>query len=426
VKIFWSWQSDTPGKTGRHFVRDAILGAIEDLKTPPDVEEPTQRVDREVIHLDSDRQGVAGSPDLAATIFAKIDSAAVIIADVTPVGIGPARKDEDGNQLPPKALMNPNVAIELGYALAKPGEGSGNNLLMVFNGHYGTRSDLPFDLAHKAGPIFYTLPPEAPRAIMEAEGKKLRRQLVTALRPFLEFTGTKPVPSFVSTLSGANAGVWFQREDRLGQSGGSRFDRTLTDHIMPVSPVFYLRLIPSAPLARPVSRSQLRDFAHHLPFFSMTGGSFIRENRWGAVNMEPQGGSAPPASGVQLFLSGELWAVNHALLARFESEGFFPYVPVETILRTRLPQLLDVLLGRVGVLLPITAEVGFVGVKDLRMAVSETEALGPVHSDPRPARAQLNIDTPAAQRQLLLTLFEAIFFELVQEHRPKNYRGFPE
>ena len=24
MKIFWSWQSDTPGKTGRHFVRDAL------------------------------------------------------------------------------------------------------------------------------------------------------------------------------------------------------------------------------------------------------------------------------------------------------------------------------------------------------------------------------------------------------------------
>jgi hypothetical protein len=40
VKIFWSWQSDTPGKTGRHFIRDALAAAIADLKESDDVEEP--------------------------------------------------------------------------------------------------------------------------------------------------------------------------------------------------------------------------------------------------------------------------------------------------------------------------------------------------------------------------------------------------
>jgi hypothetical protein len=28
MKIFWSSQSDSPGKTGRYFVRDALLDAI--------------------------------------------------------------------------------------------------------------------------------------------------------------------------------------------------------------------------------------------------------------------------------------------------------------------------------------------------------------------------------------------------------------
>ena len=41
MKIFWSWQSDTDGKTGRFFVRDALEEAIKQLKQPPDVEEPT-------------------------------------------------------------------------------------------------------------------------------------------------------------------------------------------------------------------------------------------------------------------------------------------------------------------------------------------------------------------------------------------------
>jgi hypothetical protein len=28
VKVFWSWQSDTDGRTGRFFMRDALKGAI--------------------------------------------------------------------------------------------------------------------------------------------------------------------------------------------------------------------------------------------------------------------------------------------------------------------------------------------------------------------------------------------------------------
>src|SRR5215218_1737643 len=107
MKIFWSWQSDTPGKTGRHFVRDALLVAITTLKEAPDVEEPTSAENREGLHLDQDRQGVSGSPDLARTIFEKIDCATVFVADVTLVG-----SSDDGS----KRLINSNVAIEYGHA----------------------------------------------------------------------------------------------------------------------------------------------------------------------------------------------------------------------------------------------------------------------------------------------------------------------
>ncbi len=133
MKVFWSWQSDTPGKIGRHFVRKTLETAIEELKEEIVVEEP----DRE-IHLDHDRKGVSGSPDLANTILEKIKATSIFIADVTPVG-----KTPNG-----KALINPNVAIELGFALAHIGN---QGLLMVLNSQYGDRETLPFDLKHKAG-----------------------------------------------------------------------------------------------------------------------------------------------------------------------------------------------------------------------------------------------------------------------------------
>jgi hypothetical protein len=40
MKIFWSWQSDTPGRIGRHFVRDALSAAIKQLKETTEIEEP--------------------------------------------------------------------------------------------------------------------------------------------------------------------------------------------------------------------------------------------------------------------------------------------------------------------------------------------------------------------------------------------------
>lgn len=174
MKIFWSWQSDTPGKSGRHFVREALLDAIEELKVSVDVEEPTQRSALASAHLDQDRKGVSGSPDLARVILDKIAQSAVFVADVTPVG-AVSGHDTTGA----KKLMNPNVAIELGYALALLGDGA---LLMVMNSHYGGRSDLPFDLQAKAGPIIFNLPPGADRATYESVGAQLKGNLKTALR----------------------------------------------------------------------------------------------------------------------------------------------------------------------------------------------------------------------------------------------------
>jgi hypothetical protein len=152
MKVFWSWQSDTSGKTGRHFVRDALLDAIKILKQPEEVEEPTKAENRESMHLDQDRQNVTGSPALADTIKRKIREATVFIGDVTPVSKIPKRKGAKDTR--EKRNMNPNVAIELGYAQHALGD---ERVLMVLNEHYGGREFLPFDLQHHAGPTLSSL-----------------------------------------------------------------------------------------------------------------------------------------------------------------------------------------------------------------------------------------------------------------------------
>src|SRR5438876_805526 len=152
MKVFWSWQSDTLGKIGRHLVRDALTEAIAVLKQPNDIEEPSERDAREALHLDHDRKGVSGSPDLAATIFRKIDQTTVFVADVTLVGEAPSASAKAGEG-GAKELINSNVGIEYGYALHALGDTA---ILMIQNRHFGEREALPFDLKHKSGPIQYT------------------------------------------------------------------------------------------------------------------------------------------------------------------------------------------------------------------------------------------------------------------------------
>ena len=81
------------------------------------------------------------SPEIAHEIFKKIAAATVVVADVTPVGRGPDRPDKDGKPQNPKPLMNPNVAIELGYAYGKLNTES---FLAVLNEAYGDVDSLPF------------------------------------------------------------------------------------------------------------------------------------------------------------------------------------------------------------------------------------------------------------------------------------------
>src|SRR5260370_1008383 len=181
MKIFWAWQSDLPGKVSRFFVRDALLAAIEKLKEAPDIEEPSEEARRNDMHLDSDRQGLSGSPDLARAILEKIDASSVFVGDVTPVGKGSATKADDGTLREAKPLMNANLAIELGYAIERLTDAG---VWMVLNTAYGDRDGLPFDIKHKAGPIMYRLAEGASGKDIAAEKARLVPRLAEALAAF--------------------------------------------------------------------------------------------------------------------------------------------------------------------------------------------------------------------------------------------------
>jgi hypothetical protein len=126
--IFYSWQSDLPNSTNRGFIGDCLERAIKELRADPNL-----RVDP---CLDRDTQNVPGSPDIASTIFDKIDNCGLFVCDVSIVNPNSSQR----------TTPNPNVLIELGYAVKTLGW---SRIVCVFNGASGRIQDLPFDLRQR-------------------------------------------------------------------------------------------------------------------------------------------------------------------------------------------------------------------------------------------------------------------------------------
>lgn len=121
--IFYSWQADLPNSTNRGF----ILGALEHAANAIAADLAIEPV------IERDTQGVPGSPDIAKTIFGKITACDVFVADITL--INPTSSE--------RRTPNPNVLLELGYALNAL---SDDRVILVMNTTYGRIEDLPFDL----------------------------------------------------------------------------------------------------------------------------------------------------------------------------------------------------------------------------------------------------------------------------------------
>lgn len=126
VRVFFSWQSDTPADRGRALIeralRRATAAVAADTTIPfrPDV--------------DQDTRGVPGTPAMVAAILRKIDTCSVFVADVTLT----FQRAERNRKSP-----NPNVLLELGYALRRLGP---ERVLIVVDTDHGGPEQLPFDL----------------------------------------------------------------------------------------------------------------------------------------------------------------------------------------------------------------------------------------------------------------------------------------
>jgi len=417
MKIFWAWQSDTPGNTGRHFVRTALLEAIKVLKQPEEVEEPTTAESRESMHLDQDRQNVTGSPALADTIKRKIRESAVFIGDVTPVSKIPKRKGVKESR--EKRNMNPNVAIELGYAQHALGD---ERVLMVLNEYYGGREFLPFDLQHHAGPIIYSLRSDATKDEMAAEHAKLRGQFVTALRGFLTGRPREAARVFPSTRSTTTPAVWFTPGDVL-----AKFDDE-TEYGFDDDKGMYLRVSPRSALDRPFTTGELYGMARQAQFgllYRQQAG-IASYNTHGAILLEPASGAGGRLrAATQVFHNGELWAVGRDLLVDNEYGKLVPVRLLETAYREALARNADFMQSKLGIQAPYTVEFGAAGMLGYSLVIDRNVDNPYVIRDDTFSEAFILTETSrAAIDSALLRIYEA-FFRRTGYPRPPNLFDFP-
>lgn len=301
--VFWSWQSDLDGRVTRDLVRSALDQAIGMISADLD------EADRP--SLTSDTQGVAGSPDIVATILRKIDEAAVFVGDVTPIAVS-----ADG-----KACANPNVLIELGYAHRALGE---NRVLQVWNTAFdgATLDKLPFDMRGRRGPIAFHLPVGADRE----ELRRVRADLAKRLAEYLGLALDQlpaPLPEAVHWQPhfAGDPDLWFDRaEPQLVTNPAHGTSKFVWRDKYPG----YARLIPSKWATKPSARKALAEHPGHPALLARAHSLNYGISRGGAIVYWPgteEEGVYPTVAVTQWFeRTGEFWGVGGGFLFDREND----------------------------------------------------------------------------------------------------------
>lgn len=173
--IFYSWQSDLPNSIGRSFIQSSLESALKRIGKE-------QSTDIEPV-LDRDTSGISGTPSITDSIFEKISLCDVFVADITIVnfyvqrtlfGFTFSRRSKKRRLTP-----NPNVLIELGFALTHIGW---DRIILIQNNAFGSPDDLPFDLRGRRIIPFVCAQGQA----ASGERAELSKRLEFALKSSLE------------------------------------------------------------------------------------------------------------------------------------------------------------------------------------------------------------------------------------------------
>lgn len=295
--------------------------------------------------LDHDTKDVPGLAPIADTIFDKINSAALFVADVTLTGATP-----DGKKCP-----NPNVLIELGYALRALGP---ERIVLVANSAGGFRpEDLPFDLRHRRGPITYEVGVSADKDTRTKANKALVKELASALRnnlgSFAPGPGIEP-PQYPSIPQ--DRAIWFAPTQEIG------LHDTVTGKLLAGIGIAYLRVAASGWTGnRPTRLDILRKPID--PFGEWRNGSAAVPNELGVVCAGWYRSTDEVTALTQWFdKTGEIWGISPAY--GFESDGHrqLATVALARQWRARLRQWVA-LFEQLGAKKPLRVEAGITGIQ---------------------------------------------------------------
>jgi hypothetical protein len=347
MKIFYSWQSDTPKEVGKDFVRQALDAAVSGLE----INESERPI------VDQDTAGVLGSPIIAETIFRKIRESSVIVVDVSLTGKTASNKP----------LINSNVAIELGYAIGVHGD---EVLLKVMNTHYGSAKHLPFDLIHRRWPVRFALPPNAPAPQRQQVLDELAGELRNILDAYVQAHRGLP-ELFAPTASTTNPASFWQGQDVLVQHGDASLgDQVATFGLRTDLPAIYMRVWPHDKIA-PLSTAILNDQSKSViePLCGTRSGWSNVRNRYGRIAYAWNSDNTLDAV-TQVFKSGEIWGINHyQLRPRDGYPKMLPMIPFEQGIRQSLSKYLHA--GQADFRYPnkIHVEFGLINVSGFKLAL---------------------------------------------------------
>lgn len=350
MKVFWSWQSDTPAKLNKEFVKAALQEALSRVSDELGFSE----ADRP--EVDHDTKDAPGFVEIVRTIFEKIEQAEVFVADVTFVG-----KTADDKLLP-----NANVMIELGHALTSVGH---EGIILVQNTAFGGKpEDLPFDLRHRRGPITYSIKPGVSPEQREGAFAKLTEALVEALKLNLGAALEKRISGTVFSLHPAREGdrsIWLQPGEPLRHQD-TMFATGQREWTIPEAPRSYLRIAPAGWASKPARKAVLDGSQYLFALGPWVNGNY-GANELGVVKVGFGRGNTNEAIGAMQWFNktGEIWGFNCA--ATYQRENGRKVLCLDSIAREWGRLLMDALafLERFGARGPIRVEAGVTGLKDV-------------------------------------------------------------
>jgi hypothetical protein len=356
---FYAWQSDTDEFANHHFIAQALQSAIVRLNADLQIQESEAG-----LAFDRDVYGEPGMPAIADTILRKIAEASIFVGDLTFV----TKIEVRGK---PKYLPNANVSIELGYAASSIGF---ERIVCVFNEHYGSPGDLPFDLVHRRFPVRFNLAPDASAEKREVAEGLLIDALATELRAIVDKLGLAPrgdpfahaaAPLEYSSFIESGAGSIARTKARDAEGRDS--EHVYWHH----SPSAWLRLIPAN--SKDFGRTQLVRLVERAAIPLRPFGDAVQRriepNDYGIVVIGYDDELPAIATQItQIFRSGEIWGINSALIEPKRTTPIrtfqIPWPATEVQFRDTLAHYIDFAQHVLELRLPVTVVAGLAMVKD--------------------------------------------------------------